>query len=252
MSNYVTNPFFESNFSAPTFPFIAEQTLQMSKDFHWEYADRRSLQEIVPGIYIGPLAAARDREALDRFGIKTLVAVRTQTTKNIFKSKFPDIYRYENLDIVEGSLLSALPRVKPFVDACLNRGEKILFYDETGNAKAAILVCSYLMETGPMNSQNAYSLVKSKRLSVSLNEHERYQLEEFETLLKARNSIVAHPYTHQELNRPGRRRKHGDEREDEEESMREREHSTSQDYRKLNPFLDMDDSHNDNEDMMEK
>ncbi|CCG83881.1 protein of unknown function [Taphrina deformans PYCC 5710] len=161
---------------------------------------------------------------LDFLDIKVLVAARTTSTFNIFKPRLPEKYRYEYFDITEGSLLSCLPRVRPFVDACLSHGQKLLFYDETGNAKAAALVCSYLMESGSMDSQSAYGLIKSKRLSLA----------EYETLLKARNNVISHAYSDTELNRSGKKRRHDiDENEDEIAIL-----STSSDHRSSNPFID--------------
>lgn len=240
MAKYVPNPSFASNSGAPSFPIIDEDDLEFRTCHPWAYTDRRSLQEIVPGIFIGPLATARDPDSLDRLGIKTLVAVRTQTTWNIFKPLFPHKYRYEPLDIVEGSLLGALPRVKPFVDACLARGENILFYDETGNAKAPLIVCSYLMEAGPMDSRAAYSYVKSKRISACLSNHERYQLQEFETLLNARNTIMAHSYSPQELNRSSCRRKFSDCADDDDDQLVDGSYTDhTQSHRNATPFVEL-------------
>lgn len=194
-------------FRPPAFP-SREQPIRLSQDMRWQYTDRRTMQEITPGIYLGPLSAARDTEALDQRGITILVAARTALTMNIFKPRSPEKYRYEYIDIVEGSLLSSLPRVHPFVSPCLARGERILFYDETGNTKAAALVCGFLMESSHLSSQAAYGLIKSKRLSVSLDEHEQYQLAEYETLLQARNNVISHVYSKDELSRTSTRRKH--------------------------------------------
>lgn len=231
MQSYTSNPCFNSAFHPPSFP-SNEQSFHISQDLQWKYTDRRCMQEIVPGIYIGPLSAARDTKMLDFLDIKILVAARTTSTLNIFKPRSPEKYRYEYFDIIEGSLLNSLPRVRPFVETCLSHGQKLLFYDETGNAKAAALVCSYLMESRSMDSQTAYGLIKSKRLSVCLSEHEQYQLAEYETLLKARNNIISHAYTNDELSRTGKRRRHDS---DEDEQMGV---NTSGDYRSSNPFID--------------
>lgn len=66
-----------------------------------------------------------------------LVAVRTPKTYGIFKSRFPGHYRYENIDVEEGILVAAFAQMKLFVDSALQRQERILFYDETGNGRAA-------------------------------------------------------------------------------------------------------------------
>ncbi|ORY75735.1 protein-tyrosine phosphatase-like protein, partial [Protomyces lactucae-debilis] len=143
----------------------------------WDYTDRRIFQEIQPGVFLGPLASSRACETLAEHRITTLVAIRTEQTRKIFKERYPEQFRYEYIDIVEGSLLSVLPRITPFIQGCLGRGERLLFYDETGNAKGAVVVCAYLMETLGIDSATAYSMVKNKRLSVTLSEHERYQLQ---------------------------------------------------------------------------
>lgn len=239
---YTPNAALESPFRAPSFPLIHERgyhSPSSSQDSHWKYADRRLMQEILPGVHIGPLSSARDTVTLDRCAITTLVAVRTPATMHFFKPRHPEKYRYESLDLVEGSLLSALPHFRPFIDSCLNRGERLLVYDETGNAKAALVVCSYLMETGPMSSQDAYAFVRSRRLSVNLNEHERYQLGEYEILLQARNSIVSHPYSRDDLNRTSRRRKHECDMDEEANNSMMGSERAASDHRGTTPFVDV-------------
>ena len=196
--------------STLTCQYIADHSVALSKDFQWEYTDRRRVQEIVPGVFIGPMSAVRDKLTLERLSITTIIAVRTALTFNMFKPKFPESFRYETFDLVEGSLISLLPRIKPFIDAALARKEHILFYDETGNAKAPLLVCSYLMDALGLSAEAALQTVKSKRLSVAFNDHERYQLQEYETILSARSNVVAHSYSEAELQRGNRRRKYSD------------------------------------------
>lgn len=240
MSSYTANPSFCSDHNGLTFPFANAQISNTSKALAWVYEDRRSMQEIVTGVFLGPMSCARDTELLDRSGIRTLVAVRTPATTKHFRPLFPEKYLYEPFDVVEGTFLSTLPRVKPFVDACLSRGERVLFYDETGNTKAAMLVCSYVMETHSLDCHKAYSLVASGRLSVSLNEHELYQLQEYETILTARKTIMSHSYSSQELSRRNLRRKHSACEDTEEEALALGSTSSEQNYRKHNPFIDVE------------
>lgn len=182
----------------------------MTKTFSWKYADRRNFQEVVDGVYIGPISASKDVSRLKQHGITTLVAIRTAATAHIFKANYPELFRYEVLDLLEGSLLALLPIIKGFIDACRARQERLLFYDETGNSKAPLLVCGYLMDSKDVSASEAYRLLKSQRLSISFNEHEKYQLQEYELLKVARNDVVAHSYTPAEIGRGNLRRKYDD------------------------------------------
>lgn len=199
-----------SRVRGPEFPAAGFYLTNSWKNDEWNYNDRRLMQEIVPGIYLGPLGAARDTASLDQHGVTTLVPVRTPQTSRVFRALYPDKYQYVPVDIVEGSLVRAMSQIKSFIDACLQRNEKILFYDETGNAKAAILICAYLMETQSLTYDDAYAQVSLRRLSVAFSDHELYQLREFGIIIGARDAIMSHPYSNQELTRSSVRRKYRD------------------------------------------
>lgn len=65
----------------------------------WSYDMRRSMQEIVPGLFLGPYSAAMPSK-LDTLlvnGITHIICVRATMEAKIVRPKFPDRFRYKYL-----------------------------------------------------------------------------------------------------------------------------------------------------------
>lgn len=62
----------------------------------WTYDMRRSMQEIVPGLFLGPYSSAKPAKPdnLLSNGITHIICVRCTMEAKIVRPKFPDRFRY--------------------------------------------------------------------------------------------------------------------------------------------------------------
>lgn len=72
----------------PTFPEFQEAD-------DWTYTMRRSMQEIIPGLYLGPYSAAMKSklESLTAHGITHIICVRQNIEAHCIRANFPDRFR---------------------------------------------------------------------------------------------------------------------------------------------------------------
>jgi len=61
----------------------------------WSYCMRRTMQQIIPGLYLGPFSSAvkSNVQSLVQTGITHIVCVRQDVESTIIKPHFPDIFR---------------------------------------------------------------------------------------------------------------------------------------------------------------
>ncbi|WAR19456.1 STYX-like protein [Mya arenaria] len=69
----------------------------------WSYGMRREMQEIVPGLFLGPYAAAMKSKKCDlqNRGITHIVCIRQNIEANFIRANFPDTFKYLILDIAD-------------------------------------------------------------------------------------------------------------------------------------------------------
>ncbi|XP_043929502.1 serine/threonine/tyrosine-interacting protein [Protopterus annectens] len=100
----------------------------------WSYPKRREMQEILPGLFLGPYSAAMKSKLpiLQKHGITHIVCVRQNIEANFIKPNFPHQFRYLVLDIADNpveNVIRFFPMTKEFIDGCLqNEGNAQHFY----------------------------------------------------------------------------------------------------------------------------
>jgi len=157
----------------------------------WEYDMRRSMQEIVPGVYLGPYSAATKKrfDYLRQHGITHIICIRHPLEANLIKPNFPNNFKYLVLDIVDtpsDSIIASFPTVKEFIDNCLAQGGKALLHGNAGISRSATLMIAYLMETFGQTYKDAFLYVQQRRFCISPNEGFVRQLLEYEPIYLAR------------------------------------------------------------------
>uniref|UniRef100_A0A8B9K8P5 Serine/threonine/tyrosine interacting protein n=1 Tax=Astyanax mexicanus TaxID=7994 RepID=A0A8B9K8P5_ASTMX len=130
----------------PSLPASKEDQLD------WSYPMRREMQEILPGLFLGPYSAAMKSKLsmLEKQGITHIVCVRQDIEANFIKPNFPLKFRYLVLDIADNpveNIIRHFPVTKEFIDGCLESGGKVLVHGNAGISRSAALVIAYLMET---------------------------------------------------------------------------------------------------------
>uniref|UniRef100_A0A671SSS0 Serine/threonine/tyrosine-interacting protein A-like n=1 Tax=Sinocyclocheilus anshuiensis TaxID=1608454 RepID=A0A671SSS0_9TELE len=162
---------------------------------------RREMQEILPGLFLGPYSAAMKSKlsVLEKQGITHIVCVRQDIEANFIKPNFPHKFRYLVLDIADNpveNIIRYFPMTKEFIDGCLETGgnESFSILISTFNTKLSIfsvliLVIAYLMETFGVKYRDAFSHVQERRFCINPNVGFVHQLQEYEAIYLAKLTI---------------------------------------------------------------
>ncbi|CAE1256503.1 STYX [Acanthosepion pharaonis] len=109
----------ENNKTNPLFAIQNEN----EPDIDWSYYMRREMQEIVPGLYLGPYAAAMKNkyETLKEQGITHIVCIRQDVEARFIRPNFPEHFEYLLLNIADKAtenIIQHFIKVKEFLDNC--------------------------------------------------------------------------------------------------------------------------------------
>ncbi|RWS02233.1 serine/threonine/tyrosine-interacting protein-like isoform X2 [Dinothrombium tinctorium] len=161
----------------------------------WEYQMRREMQEIIPGVFLGPygVAGKSKREYLLSHGITHIVCVRQDIEANCIKPNFPDLFEYLILEIADSPTQNIIPffdKARDFINNCIQNKGKVLVHGNAGISRSAALVVAYVMEYCNYSSTEALKLVQRKRFCIYPNEGFRRQLLEYEPILRAKGSLA--------------------------------------------------------------
>ncbi|XP_016105662.1 serine/threonine/tyrosine-interacting protein A [Sinocyclocheilus grahami] len=172
----------------PSLPAATEEQLD------WAYPMRREMQEILPGLFLGPYSAAMKSKLsmLEKQGITHIVCVRQDIEANFIKPNFPHKFRYLVLDIADNpveNIIRYFPMTKEFIDGCLETGGKVLVHGNAGISRSAALVIAYLMETFGVKYRDAFSHVQERRFCINPNVGFVHQLQEYEAIYLAKLTI---------------------------------------------------------------
>ncbi|GIX67330.1 hypothetical protein CDAR_291001 [Caerostris darwini] len=156
----------------------------------------QEMQEIVPGLYLGPFTAATKPQftTLLETGITHIVFVCYDKEASVIKPNFPDDFKYIIINIPESvpsNLIPVFIQVKNFIDACFKNGGKVLIHGNTGTGLSATLVTAYIMETKSISYIEALVIVQKKRHCVGPSEYFIQQLKEYEPIYKAVKSHLS-------------------------------------------------------------
>uniref|UniRef100_A0A8C1A3G5 Serine/threonine/tyrosine interacting protein n=1 Tax=Cyprinus carpio carpio TaxID=630221 RepID=A0A8C1A3G5_CYPCA len=153
----------------PSLPASKEEQLD------WAYPMRREMQEILPGLFLGPYSAAMKSKLsmLEKQGITHIVCVRQDIEANFIKPNFPHKFRYLVLDIADNpveNIIRYFPMTKEFIDGCL----------ETGGNENPVVLFLY---------RDAFSHVQERRFCINPNVGFVHQLQEYEAIYLAKLTI---------------------------------------------------------------
>ncbi|KAJ8672375.1 hypothetical protein QAD02_003634 [Eretmocerus hayati] len=160
----------------------------------WTYTMRRSMQEVVKGLFLGPYSAAT-KSRLDYLlenGITHIVCVRQNIEANFVKPNFPGKFVYLVLDIADSAtenIIQHFQQVRVFISEALNHGGRVLVHGNAGISRSAALVIAYLMETFGLSHLDAFSIVQQRRFCINPNDGFMAQLREFEPIYMAKNTV---------------------------------------------------------------
>lgn len=167
----------------------------------WTYTMRRTMQEIVPGVFLGPYASAGKKrlEELQSAGITHVVCVRQEVEAKLIKPNFEAELKYLVITLADTFLETLIPKAretKQFIDSCLSVGGKVLVHCNDGMSRAPALVIAYMMETYGLSFKAALDHVQQRRFCVQPNDGFEQQLKEFEPIYRARVETCPSVETH--------------------------------------------------------
>lgn len=175
---------------SPPYTDIDTASFMLAPQEDWTYTMRRDMQEIVPGVYLGPYAAAgkKNLSKLESVGITHIVCVRQEVEKNFIKPNFESQMQYLVVTLADTCVEAIIPKIKEtkkFIDTCLRTGGKVLVHCNDGMSRSASLVIAYIMQTFGLNFKTALNHVQQRRFCVQPNDGFEQQLKEFEPIYRA-------------------------------------------------------------------
>ncbi|XP_053800624.1 serine/threonine/tyrosine-interacting protein isoform X2 [Vidua chalybeata] len=165
----------------PAFPALP-QAKEDSED--WTYPMRREMQEILPGLFLGPYSSAMKSKLpiLQKHGITHVICIRQNIEANFIKPNFQQLFRYLVLDIADNpveNIIRFFPMTKEFIDGSLQSGGKVLVHGNAGISRSAALVIAYIMETFGVKYRDAFTYVQERRFCINPNAGFVHQLQIF-------------------------------------------------------------------------
>ncbi|XP_029165202.1 serine/threonine/tyrosine-interacting protein-like isoform X1 [Nylanderia fulva] len=183
------------------------ESLGLARPIEWTYTMRRYMQEVVPGVFLGPYSAASrsNFQSLLDNRITHIICIRQAIEANLIKPNFPHNFKYLVLDIadtVTESIIQHFKKVKVFIDESLNSNGRVLVHGNAGISRSAALVLAYVMETYGISHMEAYLIVQQRRFCINPNDGFMMQLREYEPIYKAEKMLKR-----SQQNREGQHRK---------------------------------------------
>jgi hypothetical protein len=138
-------------------------------------------QEVVPGVYIGSIAAARNRAALAAAGITHVICATAECAPF-----YPDELAYLHVRVRDepGVQISAhFDEVCAFIDAALAARGAVLVHCVMGRSRSATLVCAHLMRAHGLSMLEALERLRAVRPAIAPNSSFAVQLLRLERAL---------------------------------------------------------------------
>ncbi|XP_058792523.1 serine/threonine/tyrosine-interacting protein B-like [Phymastichus coffea] len=180
----------ETDLDSETLTEYPKISTRLDTPKEWTYVMRRSMQEIVRGLYLGPYSAASKSklDSLLECGITHIICVRQNIEAHFIRPNFPERFQYLVLDIADSTtenIIQHFQKVKQFIDQALNSGGQVLVHGNAGISRSAALVLAYLMETYGLTQQKAYAILQQRRFCINPNDGFMAQLREYEPIYQA-------------------------------------------------------------------
>ncbi|DAA25809.1 serine/threonine/tyrosine-interacting protein isoform X3 [Bos indicus] len=143
----------------------------------WTYPMRREMQEILPGLFLGPYSSAMKSKLpiLQKHGITHIICIRQNIEANFIKPNFQQLFRYLVLDIADNpveNIIRFFPMTKEFIDESLQSGGKVLVHGNAG-----------------ISRRDAFAYVQERRFCINPNAGFVHQLQEYEAIYLAKLTI---------------------------------------------------------------
>eukprot|EP00842_Homolaphlyctis_polyrhiza_P001970 jgi/Hompol1/2774/HPOL_006156-RA len=179
---------------------------------------RREMQEIIPKLWLGPYICAKDPAKLAELGITHIVCIRDTNEQHLIRPLFQEQFSYYIIQVSDSPLQNLIPffsGCSQYIDHAFTQGGSVLVHCNGGISRSPAFVVAYLMEYHNFTFGDAFQIVQNRRFCMNPIEAFKFQLKEFEPLIRARQSSTNNEQPDTSLSR-GTRRRHQDEEDDEE------------------------------------
>lgn len=164
-------------------------------DETWHYELRHKPQEIVPGVWIGPLSVLRNSEFIEGNNIHVLISVTdTRIKPLIMTQKYIPSPEYSCHAFDPGNrvtnplaIVSQLKSICDVIQQAQDSGVGTFIFCESGNDQSAVAASAYLIFSRNLGLIEAVQYVQSKRFSISLDDVAKHNLQTFRDLCLASN-----------------------------------------------------------------
>ncbi|KAI5479904.1 hypothetical protein MNV49_002462 [Pseudohyphozyma bogoriensis] len=134
-----------------------------------------SLQEVIPGLWIGDYAASQDTDALKARNISSIVAAMRQEYDTDLT-----IHRILIDDSASTNIIAHFAGSNDFIGDALAKGEGVLVHCQAGVSRSTTLVAAFLMAELDLDVESAVEMVRRVRSQVEPTEFFMQQLEMYE------------------------------------------------------------------------
>lgn len=169
----------------------------------WAYELRHKAQEIIPGLWIGPLRMLRDTEFIQNNNIRVLISVTdVRTVPVVLRDVYIPSKEYLCHSIDPGNHstnpLAIVPQLAGTCDIiknAQNNGVGTFIFCETGNEQSAVVAAAYIMHDRGIDLIPAIQIVQSRRFSILLDDAAKHNLQTFADICKVRSAESSGAYS---------------------------------------------------------
>jgi len=168
------------------------EPLNSIESLEWVYHMRRQMQEIVPGLYLGPYASViKDNlPEIQKHGITHIVCIRSAAEAYFIRENFKSMgIIYLTIEVEDNDRERLIPyfsKVNQFIESAISAGGKVLVHGNGGTSRSAAFVIAAVMYIYRVTSLQAIRIVQARRFCISPSENFRQQLLEYEPILLAK------------------------------------------------------------------
>ncbi|MCJ1351730.1 MAG: hypothetical protein MMC33_001714 [Icmadophila ericetorum] len=175
----------------------------------WQYEQRRSAQEILPFLYLGPLSAAKDVQFLRNENITLVMAIRDlKSVQGKFLTPRAAIemgIEFQTVDVSGNQeLIAAFPRAVATINKHLEERSnhiftspsqpncipgRILLFCESGNERSAAVAAAYVMAILSLDLITSIQVVQNQRFCATFNDSTKILLQSYEGILQAKRQV---------------------------------------------------------------
>ncbi|KAI8875460.1 phosphatases II [Backusella circina FSU 941] len=171
----------------------------------WHYEMRREIQEIIPGLFLGPFSSCRSVEELQQAGITHILCFIDENEQRLFRTQhLSSNFIYQTVAITDSNLQNIIPffgQTTQWIADALAQNGKVIACCSGGLSRSPTFVIAYIMETFGLEAIQAYHFVQNKRLCINPNDGFKSQLKEYEPIYKARQTNIQPPPPQQRIRR---------------------------------------------------